>query len=157
MAAVKLALVSQDLRNRHRGHRFGEIFPPFGRKLNRFVASILDLQADCTVLHCFVSYVMLVPSSQVYAREETCWAVFRIYDQDGDGMSEALVFRCISQHMEVAALNLCSAKQWHSEDWKYRYLQHFEQWSTGWTRGPNQCHLLRSTPPPSKEWLKVAG
>jgi len=34
--------------------------------LGEFVASILDLQ--------------------VYAREETCWAVFRIYDQDGDGM-----------------------------------------------------------------------
>eukprot|EP00913_Durusdinium_trenchii_P003820 g3537.t1 len=34
--------------------------------LGEFVASILDLQ--------------------VYAREETCWAVFRIYDQDGDGL-----------------------------------------------------------------------
>lgn len=34
--------------------------------LGEFVAAILDLQ--------------------VYAREETCWAVFRIYDQDGDGM-----------------------------------------------------------------------
>lgn len=33
--------------------------------LGEFVASVLDLQ--------------------VYAREEVCWAVFRIYDQDGDG------------------------------------------------------------------------
>ncbi|CAJ1427408.1 unnamed protein product [Effrenium voratum] len=34
--------------------------------LGEFVASVMDLQ--------------------VYAREEVCWAVFRIFDQDGDGM-----------------------------------------------------------------------
>lgn len=32
----------------------------------------------------------LLCGAEVYAREETCWAVFRIYDQDGDGMPGAL-------------------------------------------------------------------
>ena len=55
-------------------------------KLLRFVASILDLQVrplSCPVFSRLNRPAWSCLQKKVYAREETCWAVFRIYDQDG--------------------------------------------------------------------------